>query len=132
MERGFQLFYQSGALKRLTSSGSHITLLHTRRANALTFHIRHTYRTPPQSFPLDNQPSLSFEMLHATLQQNDYNKLSCNTHLALTSRSLKLESVYSLVVFSTITSLKQIGSQVYRHRAMLNACFIKCQQSSLP
>ena len=48
------------------------SLMHyTRRANAQTIHICHTYRTYSQSSPLHNQPSWTFELLHAALQQND-------------------------------------------------------------
>ena len=36
-----------------------------------TILIRYTYRTSSQSSPLHNQPSRTFELLHATLEQND-------------------------------------------------------------
>ena len=42
----------------------------TRGANAQTIYVRHTYRTP-ESSPLLNQPSRTFELLHAILQQNN-------------------------------------------------------------
>ena len=43
----------------------------TRSANAQMIHVCHTYRTSSQSYPLHNQPSQAFQLLQATLQQND-------------------------------------------------------------
>ena len=42
------------------------------RANAQMIHICHNCRTSSQSSSLHNQPSQTFELLHATLQQNDW------------------------------------------------------------
>ena len=43
----------------------------TKRAQSRTIHIRRTFWTSSQSSPLHNQPSRTFDLLHATLQQND-------------------------------------------------------------
>ena len=99
-------------------------------------HICQMYRTSSKPFPLHNQPPQTFEPLQATLQQKESTRSSlpitlCSwVNIRVIQTGIKL---YSLVVLSTIPSLKQIGSQVSQHRTMLNIYFIKsCQQSSLP
>ena len=71
-----------------SSPDTHVILSSiTRRANAQTIHIHHTYRTFSKSSHLHNQPSLIFQLLYATSQQS-----SC--YLEWTSRSFKLESSF--------------------------------------
>ena len=43
---------------------------HTRRANAQTVYVRYSYRTSLKLSLLNNEPSQTCGMLHATLQQN--------------------------------------------------------------
>ena len=91
--------------------------------------ICHTYRTSSQSSSLHNQPSQTFELLHATLRQNDCTSYSFPLNPVTLSENkgnsnwnqtvqLKIKVIqigiklYSLIVFNTIPSLKQFGSQM--------------------
>ena len=89
-------------------------------------HICYTYRTSSQSSPLHNEPSWTFDLLHATLQQNDCTNSSLPITLwpcvdiEIIQTGIQLNS---LVVSSIIPSLKQISSQVPRHMMILNVDF---------
>ena len=99
-------------------------------------YIRHTYRTSSQSSSLHNQPSWTSELLHSTLQQNTCTSLTFPVtlwpwvNIKIIQIGIKL---LSLIVFSTIPSLKQTTSQVSWYITTLNIYFIKSRQlSSLP
>ena len=107
-----------------------------RRVNAQTIHIHHTYRTSSQASSLHNQPSRTFELLHATFQQRNSTSSSFPVtlwpwvNIRVIQTRIKL---YTLVAFSIIPALKHIDLQVSWHMTKLNIYYIKsCQQSSLP
>ena len=75
------------------------------------------------------------ELLHATLQQNEWASSSFLLTMCpwVNIKVIQIATkLLSLVVFSIKLCLKQISSQVFWHRMMLNIFIKSCQKSSLP